>query len=259
MRESLALGEMLVAQGISHSFDGETGELHTLHEVSFGLNRDEFVCLVGPSGSGKTTLLRILAGLIRPDEGEVHLGGMVVTGQPDPRVGIVFQQPTLMPWRSVLGNVALPLEIRGVGREEREQRARALIDLVGLTGFEAAYPSELSGGMAQRVAIARALISEPEVLLLDEPFGALDAMTRERLSEELLGIWAARRATALMVTHSISEAILLSDHVLVMSPRPGTISDAFRVDLPRPRSLDMLHSPASAELSRAIRAAIRES
>ena len=246
----------LVADGITHFYESDGGPLHVLDDVGFGLARNEFVCLVGPSGCGKSTLLRILAGLLPPTGGSVWLDGEPVL-RPHRKIGVVFQQSNLMPWRTVLDNIALPLELEGAGAEERHAAARELIALVGLEGFEAAYPAELSGGMAQRVAIARALIQEPEVLLLDEPFGALDAMTRDLLGEELLRIWQARHSTVLMVTHSISEAILLADHVLVMSPRPGHIEAAFTVNLPRPRTLEVLHCAEAGELARAIRAALR--
>lgn len=246
----------LRARHISHTFEADSGPLPVLHDISLALDRDEFVCLVGPSGCGKSTLLRILSGLIEPSAGSVHVDGQTVSG-PHPGVVLVFQQANLMPWRSVLDNITLPLELGGVGPTDRAAAARDLIALVGLQGFEVAYPAELSGGMAQRVALARALIQHPQVLLLDEPFGALDALTREQLGEELLRIWQARHGTVLMVTHSISEAVLLSDHVLVMSPRPGQIEAVFDVDLPRPRTLDMLHSPAAGRLVTAIRGALR--
>jgi NitT/TauT family transport system ATP-binding protein len=246
----------LAAHHISHVYQTDSGPLPVLHEVSFGLERNEFVCLIGPSGCGKSTLLHILAGLLTPTSGVVVLNGEVIDG-PRRQIGYVFQQANLMPWRTVLDNIALPLELAGVSRGERESAARELVGLVGLEGFEQAYPAGLSGGMAQRVAIARALIAQPEVLLLDEPFGALDALTREQLGEELLRIWQARHSTVLMVTHSISEAILLADHILVMSPRPGHIETVFEVALPRPRTLAMLHSPQAGALADAIRAAIR--
>ncbi len=248
---------VLAAHHVSHTFTDDSGELLALRDVSLALHQGEFVCLVGPSGSGKSTLLHILAGLLMPAQGTVTLDGEVVT-RPRRRIGYVFQNANLMPWRSVLDNVALPLELSHTPHAEREAAARDLIALVGLTGFEDTYPANLSGGMAQRVAIARALITRPEVLLLDEPFGALDALTREQLGEELLRIWQARLdSSILMVTHSIPESILLADRVLVMSPRPGHIAAEFPVRLPRPRTLDMLHSADAGQLAQDIRAAIR--
>ncbi len=255
-KHPVAPSPLLSAQHVSHVYQNG-GLLVALHDVNLALHAGEFACLVGPSGCGKSTLLHALAGLLLPSQGTVMLGDEVVT-RPRRRIGYVFQNANLMPWRTVLDNVALPLELRRVPRAEREAAAREQIALVGLAGFEGAYPAELSGGMAQRVAIARALITRPDVLLLDEPFGALDALTREQLGEELLRIWAAGETSAvLMVTHSISEAILLADRVLVMSPRPGHIDASFPVDIPRPRSLDMLHRPEAGALARAIRAAIR--
>jgi NitT/TauT family transport system ATP-binding protein len=246
----------LAAERVSHTYMTDGGPLPVLRDVSLSLRRHTFTTLVGPSGCGKSTLLRILSGLLRPTQGDVTLDGEPVT-KPHPKIGHVFQQANLMPWRTVLDNVALPLELGGVESTLRGQAARRFTALVGLAGFEDAYPAELSGGMAQRVAIARALVQGPEVLLLDEPFGALDALTRETLGEELLRIWRAQQATALMITHNIGEAVLLGDRVLVMSPRPGHVEAAFPVDLPRPRALEMLHSPAAGELVRAVRAAIR--
>ena len=248
----------LSAEQISHGFKTEYGMLDTLQAASLIVHHDEFVCLVGPSGCGKTTLLRILSGLLEPIQGRVFLDGQPIHA-PHPRIRHVFQQANLMPWRTVLDNIALPLELSGVTRISRENAARQMISLVGLSGFDRAYPSELSGGMAQRVAIARALIDQPEVLLLDEPFGALDALTRDQLGEELLRIWQESKGAVLMVTHSIPEAILLADRVLVMSPRPGYISAEFRIDLPRPRTLDMVHRADAGKLAHRIRAALQES
>jgi len=247
---------VLSAEQISHSFATANGALEVLRAVSLNVKRDEFVCLVGPSGCGKSTLLRALSGLIAPTRGSVTLDGLPITA-PHPRLRLVFQQANLMPWRTVIDNIGLPLELAGATRISRDNAARQMIALVGLGGFERAYPAELSGGMAQRVAIARALIDEPEVLLLDEPFGALDALTRDQLGEELLRIWQARRASVLMVTHSIPEAIFLADRVLVMSPRPGQIEAEFEVNLSRPRAIDAVHSPAAGKLAREIRAALR--
>lgn len=191
---------------------------------------------MGPNGCGKSTLLRVVSGLLPPDRGTVLAYDSTVAGV-DPRVGLVFQEPRLLPWRDVLANVAFPLELSGMPATEREARARAALDLIGLEAFAEAYPDQLSGGMAQRAALARALAPEPDVLLLDEPFSALDAMTRERLDSELLALWGRTGTTIVLVTHSISEAVFLSDRVLVMSNRPGRIVAEVAVDAPRPRSL----------------------
>jgi len=196
-----------------------------------------------------------LGGLLAPTEGRVHLDSRPLSS-PRRQVGYVFQKMSLMPWRTVLGNVVLPLQVAGTSRTEAKRRAQDLIDLVGLTGFGSAYPRQLSGGMAQRVAIARALVSDPEVLLLDEPFGSLDALSREQMNLELLRIWQARRVTAVMVTHDLQEAIFLSDRVLVMSPRPGRIRNQIAVTLARPRTLEMIYSQAFGELSHQVRGAI---
>jgi len=248
----------LIAHEVSHAFPEKDGLLHVLDRVSMTVSPREFVCVVGPSGCGKSTLLRVLSGLLTPTSGTVTLGGDPVAQTPR-RIGHVFQQANLMPWRTVLDNIMLPLELAGAPLAERRQAAQELIALVGLDGFEAYYPAELSGGMAQRVAIARALIIAPEMILLDEPFGALDALTRERMGQELLRIWAARQTTVVMVTHSIGEAVLLADCVLVMSPRPGHIEARVPITLPRPRDLGMLHSSQAGELAAAIRGAIRGS
>jgi len=234
--------------------DGNSG-LHALHDISFSVCAEQFVCVLGPSGSGKTTLLRILAGLLPPTQGEVLFGNSSLKA-PRHGVGMVFQKANLMPWRTVLDNILLPLEIQHVPRTEALAKAHALVELVGLIGFEASLPRDLSGGMAQRVAIARALIHEPDLLLLDEPFGSLDALTRERMGIELIRIWQARRKTVIMVTHSISESLFLADRVLVLSPRPGRLRLDLTVDLPRPREEDIRYSPAFSALARQVREAI---
>jgi NitT/TauT family transport system ATP-binding protein len=218
------------------------GDVTALSDVTLDIAADEFVTLVGPSGCGKTTLLKMLAGLVPVSTGSIALQGHAIRG-PSRHVGLVFQAPVLMPWRSVLDNVLLPVEILRLDRARYLARARDLLRLVGLDGFEHQFQRELSGGMQQRVAICRALIADPRVLLMDEPFGALDALTREVLSFELLRIWETDRKTVVFVTHSISEAVLLADRVVVMTPRPGRVADVLRVDLPRPRTSDMAFSP----------------
>jgi NitT/TauT family transport system ATP-binding protein len=235
------------------TYAAENGGLRALHGVNFNINRHEFVSIIGPSGSGKSTLLKVIAGLLEPTRGEL----IFCTREDRPaRIGFVFQQANLMPWRTVLENILLPIEIQQSDLEEGRQRALELIELVGLQGFENNWVQDLSGGMAQRVAIARALIQDPELLLLDEPFGALDALTREQMGEELLRVWQIRRTTVLMVTHSISEAVLLSDRVLVLSARPGRINDDIAVDFPRPRTDQLRYSPEFGKLSQKLKSAI---
>jgi NitT/TauT family transport system ATP-binding protein len=245
----------LVVRNLSVVFpDGETG-LHVLSEVSFSVQPEEFVCILGPSGSGKSTLLRVLAGLLMPTKGEVFFSGDKLNG-PRREIGFVFQKANLMPWRSVLENITLPLELQHLPVDVAHARAQELVELVGLQGFEESLPHDLSGGMAQRVAIARALVHDPRILLLDEPFGSLDALTRERMGAELMRIWQARRKTVVMVTHAIPEAVFLADRVLVLSPRPGRIRLDLSIDLPRPRLEDVQYTPAFGDFAQRLRSAI---
>jgi NitT/TauT family transport system ATP-binding protein len=250
---------LLVAEQIERHYDTVSGNgsapTRALASTSLQVQAGEFVCIVGPSGCGKTTLLRILGGLLQPTRGQVTLKGDVLAG-PRSEIGYVFQHANLMPWRTVLRNVALPLELQRLPAAEIDRRARAVLALVGLQGFEHSYPRQLSGGMAQRAALARTLVHEPELLLLDEPFGALDAITRERMNLELLGIRQAYDYTAIMVTHSIPEAVFLADRVLVMSHRPGRIVAQIPVSLPYPRTLELMGAPEFASLTREVRRAI---
>ena len=246
---------VLIAHDISKNFPNGSGDLVAVKEVSFSVLPQEFVCVVGPSGCGKTTLLKLLAGLLEPTQGEIIFEGERLT-KPRRRIGFVFQEANLMPWRTVHDNIALPLELEGIAMDEIEKRTQNLIQLVGLETFENNLPRDLSGGMAQRVAIARALIHNPDLLLLDEPFGALDALTRERMGSELMRIWGARKVTVVMVTHSISEAVLLADRIIVLSSRPGTVCLDMPNPLPRPRNLEMTHTEAFGELAHSVREAI---
>jgi len=246
---------ILIVRGLSATFADQKSSLQALDDLSFVIEAQQFVCVLGPSGCGKSTLLRILAGLLQPTAGEVLFHGERLDGPPQ-RVGFVFQSANLMPWRTVLDNILLPLELQNVPRAQALAQAQELAALVGLQGFENALPPDLSGGMAQRVAIARALIHDPAVLLLDEPFGSLDALTRERMGTELLDIWQKRRKTVVMVTHSVSEALFLADRVLVLSPRPGRLRLDLPVSLPRPREESIRYTPAFAELARQLRGAI---
>jgi len=242
---------ILTVRDLSAVFPDNNGGLRALERVSFEVCPQEFVCVLGPSGSGKSTILRILAGLLPPTSGQVvfHEGEQ-------PRIGMVFQQANLMPWRSVIENLTLPLELTGMGNGKARRKAGEMMDLVGLDGFDSYWPRDLSGGMAQRVAIARALIHDPDLLLLDEPFGSLDALTRERMWTELSRIWQARKNTVVMVTHSISEALFLADRVLVLTQRPGRVKLELEVDLTRPRKDEMRYTPRFGKLARQLKDAI---
>ncbi|HSR44565.1 MAG TPA: ABC transporter ATP-binding protein [Acidimicrobiia bacterium] len=231
--------------------------LKALDNVDVTLRHGTFTSVIGPSGCGKSTLLKIMAGLIPATSGEILLNGEPVTG-PRQDIGIMFQQPTLLPWRTSLDNVLLPIEIRSGAAEAkaRSEDALNLLELVGLKGFDEVRPFELSGGMAQRVAICRMLVTGPAILLLDEPFGALDELTREYMNVELQRICLEREATSFMVTHAIPEAVFLADQVFVMSARPGRIDTIVEVDLPRPRTLDMMTTPEFGALVRKVRASL---
>jgi|SRR5580698_5985790 NitT/TauT family transport system ATP-binding protein len=230
-------------QGITKTYRSVDGApIQALAEISLDIAQGEFVAIVGPSGCGKSTLLKILAGLVPPTHGTISLDGAVING-PQSNIGVVFQEATLLPWLTILRNVLVPADVARVPRRQVEPRALELLDLVGLQGFHGKYPNELSGGMQQRVAICRALLRDPEILLMDEPFGALDALTRDFMALELQRIWRLQRNTVLFITHSIPEAVLLGDRVVVMSPRPGQILDIVAIKLPRPRSLEMINSP----------------
>ncbi|HMB22415.1 MAG: ABC transporter ATP-binding protein [Chloroflexota bacterium] len=242
---------ILAIRNLSAVFPNENGGLHALDSISFDVHPREFVCVLGPSGSGKTTLLRILAGLISPTSGAFTFGH----GE-QPSIGMVFQQANLMPWRTVIENIKLPLEVKNVEAAEARAKAGEMIELVGLQGFEDSLPRDLSGGMAQRVALARALIHDPDLLLLDEPFGSLDALTRERMWNELSRIWQMRQKTVIMVTHSINESLFLADRVLVLTQRPGKVKLDLNVDLPRPRADDIRYTPHFGKLARKLRSTI---
>jgi NitT/TauT family transport system ATP-binding protein len=228
---------VIEVRGLSKSFEGRRGmgDVQALEGLNLSVRANEFLTILGPSGCGKTTLLRCIGGLVSWDEGEILIHGKPVTG-PGPDRAMVFQSIALMPWASVLRNVTFGLELRGMPNSEAADRAGELLELVGLRGFETRMPNELSGGMQQRVGLARALAVEPEVLLMDEPFGALDEQTRRLLQEELLQIWEERRTTVVFITHSMEEAVLLGDRVVLMSARPGKIEEVVPVNMPRPRS-----------------------
>ena len=246
---------LLNVSGVTKQYLARNGRVDALSNVDIDIADGEFVSIVGPSGCGKSTLLRLVAGLETLTGGSIRLLGDEIRG-PSRRTGIVFQEARLLPWRTTIENVLLPAEIHGGKREARAQRSRAdeLLSLVGLQGFGDAYPRELSGGMAQRVALARALILEPSLLLMDEPFGALDAITREQMNMELLRVWSESQKTVIFITHSVPEAVLLSDRVLVMTPSPGRVRGDVTIDLPRPRTVEQLETPVAAEASLQIRA-----
>ncbi len=234
------------------SFVEQDGSLEVLDDVTFSLQSSYFASLIGPSGGGKSTLLRALAGLVEPNAGEILYAGKSLKNA-HPKIGMVFQNANLMPWRTVIENILLPLQLVGETNKEAHEKAQEMVMLVGLSGFEKKFPDELSGGMAQRVALARALIHDPDILLLDEPFASLDALTRERMGAELLRIWQNTRKTVLLVTHSISEAVFLSDRVLVLTGRPAKLCLDLQVTLPRPRSEHIRYTPEFNEITQKLR------
>ena len=244
-------------KGIGKTFRSRRRTTTALSTVDLTIRQNEFITLVGPSGCGKSTLLKIIGALATPTHGTVTYDGKLIV-RPQPNVGFVFQEPALLPWRSVMDNILLPAEILGLAMAATRTHAQELIELTGLAGFEKHEPHELSGGMQQRVSICRALVTRPSILLMDEPFAALDAMTREELALELLRIWDRDKKTVIFVTHSIPEAILLADRVVAMSARPGRIAKIVDVDLPRPRTLDVEFTAAFKSYSDAIRAVIYE-
>jgi NitT/TauT family transport system ATP-binding protein len=245
--------------GVDKTFESRAGATEALRAVSLTVDAGEFVSVIGPSGCGKSTLLRIVGDLVEPSAGAVRVKGKSAhQARLDRDYGIVFQTPVLYDWRTVLENVQLPLELAGRPRVERRERPHALLRLVGLDEFAGHYPWQLSGGMQQRVSIARALALNPSILLMDEPFGALDEMTRERLNQELLQVWTETAATVLFVTHSIAEAVFLSTRIVVMSPRPGCIERIVTVDLPRPRIDKTRAQPRFFELVTTVRQSLRE-
>ena len=236
-------GGFLEIDSLSKTFESRDGSrVDALRDINLSIRAGEFITIVGPSGCGKSTLLHILAGVLERSSGTVTIGGHSLDG-PSRDIGVVFQESLLLPWRNVADNILLPIEVLRLPVSKYRPRVDDLLQLTNLKGFEAKYPHELSGGMQQRVSIARGLIHEPSTLLMDEPFGALDAMTREQMNLDVLKIWHESKKTIILITHSVNEAILLGDRVVVMSPRPGRIVDILDIDLPRPRTIEMSNTP----------------
>jgi NitT/TauT family transport system ATP-binding protein len=255
---SVAGDTVIDIRNLSLTFQTADAPVHALSDIDLQVRAGEFVSLIGPSGCGKTTLMRIVADLEQPTGGVARVNGMTPQEARRKRAyGYVFQAPALYPWRSVLGNVTLPHEIFGLSKDERDKKARRYLDLVGLAGFETKYPWQLSGGMQQRVSIARALSFDPAILLMDEPFGALDEITRDRMNEELLSIWRKTGKTVIFVTHSIDEAVLLSTRIVVMSARPGRIIDVIDSTLPPDRSIETRESPEAVALAHRVREGLK--
>lgn len=238
---------------VSHTYHTEKQSLQVLKDVSFDVNKNQFISIVGPSGCGKSTLLKLLSGLIKSSQGKVEVFGVEVD-EPREDIGIVFQKPTLLPWKNVLDNVLFPLKHKfGHVSQKDKDLANQLLNKVGLGDFGQSMPDELSGGMQQRVGIARALLLDPDILIMDEPFSALDALTREEMGFELLRLWGEKPKTVLFITHSISEAVLLSDKVIIMGPRPSTVVEELSIDIPRPRSLETIRLPDFSAYTNKIR------
>ena len=249
---------VIAARGLSLVFRTDDGPVHALSDVDLDIAPGEFISLIGPSGCGKTTLLRVIADLERPTGGEIRINGVTPEQARLSRdYGYVFQAPALFPWRTIEGNVMLPLQIMGLSKAERRDRARRQLAMVNLAGFERKFPWQLSGGMQQRASIARALAFEPKLLLMDEPFGALDEIVRDHLNEQLLKLWSATRKTVVFVTHSIPEAVFLSTRIVVMSPRPGRITDIIDCDLGPDRPLEIRETPEFLRIAQRVREGLR--
>ncbi len=250
--------QVIGIDNLSLTFQTADGPVHALSDIDLRVRKGEFVSLIGPSGCGKTTLLRVIADLEQPTAGSLRVNGVSPRQARQARAyGYVFQAPALYPWRTIARNVALPLEIMGLSRTERSQRVARNLDLVNLTGFERKFPWQLSGGMQQRASIARALAVEPDLLLMDEPFGALDEIVRDHLNEQLLQLWAKTDKTVVFVTHSIPEAVFLSTRIIVMSPRPGRVHDVIDCDLPAERTLDTRETPEFLAIAHRVREGLR--
>lgn len=255
----MASSRVIDIADLSLTFETNDGLVHALSNVSLGVEKGDFISLIGPSGCGKTTLLRVIADLEHPTDGSISIHGMTPEEARLKRAyGYVFQAPALYPWRTIGKNIALPLEILGYSNEERAERVRKGLDLVNLTGFENKFPWQLSGGMQQRASIARALSFDPELLLMDEPFGALDEIVRDKLNEQLLRLWEKTQKTVVFVTHSIPEAVFLSTKIVVMSPRPGKIHDIIECNFPRDRTLDIRETPEFLDVANRVRQGLRE-
>ncbi len=249
---------VIEARNLDLTFQTADGPVQALRDVSLTVGKGDFVSFIGPSGCGKTTLLRVIAALEQPTGGSITVNGMSPDAARQARAyGYVFQAAGLYPWRTIAGNVKLPLEIMGYSRAEQEERVRSVLDLVELSGFEKKYPWQLSGGMQQRASIARALAFDADILLMDEPFGALDEIVRDHLNEQLLKLWARTEKTIAFVTHSIPEAVYLSTRIVVMSPRPGRIADVIDSPLPRERPLDIRDTPEFLEVAHRVREGLR--
>ena len=253
-------GEKVIAcEGLSLTFETADGPVQALSGIDLDIAKGEFVSLIGPSGCGKTTLLRVIADLEQPTDGSVRINSMTPNEARLKRAyGYVFQAPALYPWRTIAKNIALPLEIMGFAKEDRAERVRKGLELVNLTGFENKFPWQLSGGMQQRASIARALSFDPDLLLMDEPFGALDEIVRDKLNEQLLRLWEKTQKTVVFVTHSIPEAVFLSTEIVVMSPRPGKIHDVIACNFPKDRTLDIRETPEFLDVANRVRQGLRE-
>ena len=259
MVQSGSVSPVIETSDLSLTFETGDGPVHALSDVSLTINKGEFVSLIGPSGCGKTTLLRVIADLEQPTQGSISINGISPHEARLKRAyGYVFQAPALYPWRTIGKNIALPLEIMGFSKEERAERVRNGLELVNLTGFEKKFPWQLSGGMQQRASIARALSFDPDLLLMDEPFGALDEIVRDKLNEQLLRLWEKTQKTVVFVTHSIPEAVFLSTKIIVMSPRPGKIHDVIDCNFPADRTLDIRETPEFLDVANRVRQGLRE-